>query len=245
MKKSCSVNKAITKDGKKVIVCDQSRAQLLPVLQKIQKEKGCISEDDMQNIAEDFNIHPVEVFSVVSFYAFLTSDKKGKNIFQVSTCAPCECAGSKKIIEALEKELGIKSGQTTADGSFSIEATSCIGMCDQSPAMIVNGKLIGNVTVDMVKKIIGECKKNAGTFTGEYKIQKGKRTGKVIFSDIEAYAGLRKAIEIGRSSVLEEVRDSGIKGRGGAGFPVGVKWNLAASAQAAQKYVVCNADEGE
>ncbi len=72
-----------------------------------------------------------------------------------------------------------------------------------------------------------------------------KRKGPVIFSDIEPLAGLKKALELKRGDVIGEVRASGIKGRGGAGFPTGVKWNLAAAAQAENKYVVCNADEGE
>jgi [NiFe] hydrogenase diaphorase moiety large subunit len=72
-----------------------------------------------------------------------------------------------------------------------------------------------------------------------------KRTGPVIFSEIEPYAGLKKALSMGRSDILETVRDSNIKGRGGAGFPTGVKWNLAATARSDKKYVICNADEGE
>ena len=72
-----------------------------------------------------------------------------------------------------------------------------------------------------------------------------KQKGAIIFSDIEEYAGIKKALEIGRAAVLSEVRDSNLKGRGGAGFPTGIKLNLVAAAQSDKKYVVCNADEGE
>ncbi|MBN2831262.1 MAG: dehydrogenase [Candidatus Omnitrophica bacterium] len=72
-----------------------------------------------------------------------------------------------------------------------------------------------------------------------------KREGAVIFSGIEKYAGIKQALEMGRKEVLSEVRDSGLRGRGGAGFPAGVKWNLVAAAQSEKKFVVCNADEGE
>lgn len=72
-----------------------------------------------------------------------------------------------------------------------------------------------------------------------------QRTGPVIFSQIDQYAGLKSALAMPRSDVLETVRDSNIKGRGGAGFPTGVKWNLAATAHADKKFVICNADEGE
>jgi [NiFe] hydrogenase diaphorase moiety large subunit len=72
-----------------------------------------------------------------------------------------------------------------------------------------------------------------------------KRKGAIIFSDIEEYSGIKKALEIGRAAVLGEVRESNLRGRGGAGFPAGIKLNLVAAAQSDKKYVVCNADEGE
>jgi len=72
-----------------------------------------------------------------------------------------------------------------------------------------------------------------------------EKKGLVIFSNIEEYAGLKKSFEINRGGVLSEIRDSNLKGRGGAGFPTGVKWNLVAAAQSDEKYIVCNADEGE
>jgi len=72
-----------------------------------------------------------------------------------------------------------------------------------------------------------------------------KREGLVLFSSIERYSGLKKALTLSRSDILSEVRDSNLRGRGGAGFPTGIKWNLVATAQSAVKYVVCNADEGE
>lgn len=72
-----------------------------------------------------------------------------------------------------------------------------------------------------------------------------KRKGPIVFSEIDFCQGLKKALEIGRSDVLDCVRDSNLKGRGGAGFPTGVKWNLAAGARNEKKYIVCNADEGE
>jgi [NiFe] hydrogenase diaphorase moiety large subunit len=72
-----------------------------------------------------------------------------------------------------------------------------------------------------------------------------KRKGAIIFSDIEEYAGIKRALEMGRAGVLSEVRDSNLRGRGGAGFPAGIKLNLVAAAQSDKKYVVCNADEGE
>jgi NADH:ubiquinone oxidoreductase subunit E len=154
MAKVCAVKKEETKKGKKVEVCDETRAGLLPVLQQIQDKKGFISDADMQEIADRFGIHPVEVYSVVSFYSFLSSEKKGKHIIRVSSCISNEMAGSRKIIGEFEKALKIKVGQTSKDRKITLEETSCIGMCDQAPAIMVDNKLIGKVTPKKVKEII-------------------------------------------------------------------------------------------
>ncbi|MDD5069756.1 MAG: NAD(P)H-dependent oxidoreductase subunit E [Candidatus Omnitrophica bacterium] len=245
MAKTCGVGKRIIKDGKEVYVCDDTRSKLLPVLQKIQAEKGMISDSDMQTVAGEFGIHPVEVYSVATFYAFLSVKEQGRHIIRVSNCVSCVCAGSGQIIKAFEKELNIKVGETTSDKEFTLLETSCIGMCDQAPAVFVDGKLVGSLTPEKVVVLVKELRANPSKLSGLYPVTSEKRSGNVIFSEIAPYSGLKKALELGRSSVLEQVRSSGIRGRGGAGFPTGVKWNLAAAAQSDQKFVVCNADEGE
>ncbi len=158
MAKVCAVPKKVIKDGKEVMVCDETRSRLLPVLQSIQDKKGYISDKDMQETADMFGIHPVEVFSVITFYSFLSEKKKGKHIIRVSNCVSNVMAGSEKVVNEFEKALKIKTGQTTKDGKFTLERTSCIGMCDEAPAVMVDDKLIGNITPQKVKKIIQEQK---------------------------------------------------------------------------------------
>lgn len=155
MSKLCAVEK---KNGKGNI-CDDTRSALLPLLQKIEDKKGCISDFNMQEAADKLGIHPVEVYSVVTFYSFLNVKKKGRNIIRVSNCISSVMAGSKKIISAFEKELKIKVGETTKDNKFTLEKTSCIGMCDQAPAALINGKLLGKLTPKKVKQIVKQLKK--------------------------------------------------------------------------------------
>ncbi|MCK4519376.1 MAG: NADH-quinone oxidoreductase subunit NuoE [Candidatus Omnitrophica bacterium] len=158
MAKVCAVPKKVIKDGKEVMVCDETRSRLLPVLQSIQDKEGYISDKNMQEVADMFGIHPVEVFSVITFYSFLSEKKKGKHIIRVSNCVSNVMAGSEKVVNEFEKALKIKTGQTTKDGKFTLERTSCIGMCDEAPAVMVDDKLIGNITPQKVKKIIQEQK---------------------------------------------------------------------------------------
>ncbi len=243
MAKTCAVGKKIIKDGKEIMVCDESRAQLLPILEQIQDEQGYISDNDMQKVADRLGIHPVEVYSVVTFYSFLKTEKKGECVISVSNCLSNEMAGSEKIVKEFEKKLNIKAGETTNDKKFTLERISCIGMCDHAPAILVDGKLIGDVRTEDVEKIIN------GQGSIESKINKDnegkKRQGPVIFSEIEPYAGLKKALELGKDAVVKTLKDSNLRGRGGAGFPTGLKWELTAPEAEDKKYVICNADEGE
>jgi len=158
MAKQCAVSKRITKDGKEVLICDDTRSQLLPLLQDIQDKKGYISDNDMQTVADRLDIHPVEVYSVITFYSFLTTKKKGKHIIRISNCMPNIMAGSKKVEKEFEKVLGIKMGEKTKDNKFTLEETGCIGMCDKAPAALIDGMLIGNITPKKVKDIIKQIK---------------------------------------------------------------------------------------
>ena len=158
MAKQCAVKKKVVQDGKEIFVCDETRARLLPVLQQVQDKKGYISNADMQEIADRLGIHPVEVYSVITFYSFLNTQKKGKHIVRISNCISNIMAGSEKILKEFEKALKIKVGETTKDKKITLEKTNCIGMCDQAPAIMVDEKLIGNVTSQKVKKIVKDIK---------------------------------------------------------------------------------------
>ena len=142
-----------------------SRRALMPVLQKIQKVHGHIPEYAMQVVADCMGIHPVEVYGVVSFYSFLYDKPHGKFIIRLCQTISCDMAGKDKVARQLETDLGIKFGETTADGIFSLEWTNCIGMCDQGPAMLVNDQVFTRVTPEKVHEIIEGCRKTFGAYT--------------------------------------------------------------------------------
>lgn len=131
------------------------RESLLPVLQDLQIKYGFISEFAQQEVARVLNIHPVEVYGVITFYSFLSTEKKGRNIIRLCQTISCDLAGKDTIVKALERELGIKFGETTRDEKFSLEFINCMGMCDQGPAMIINDvvytKLTPHKVVDILK----------------------------------------------------------------------------------------------
>jgi [NiFe] hydrogenase diaphorase moiety large subunit len=231
------------------------REGLLPILQAIKSEHHHISDFAMQEVARLLSIHPVEVYGVVSFYSFLSTKQQGRFVIRLCQTVSCDVVGKEVVARQLENELGIKFGETTKDGRFSLYWANCLGMCDQGPAMLINDYVFTKVTAENVFDILECCRKSFGAHAFEGKkniscytpvesnIQSDKSTG--VLQELDPNQGLKKAIEYGPEKIIEAVKISGLKGRGGAGFPTHIKWELAAKAKSNEKYVVCNADEGE
>ncbi len=239
---------------------DSDPRRMIDILWAVQDKLGCIDGEAMSLIAEKTGTYRVEVEGVVSFYAFFSSVRKGKIVIRLCDDIVDRHAGVFAVAKSFENTLGIKLGETTPDHWFSLEYTPCIGMCDQAPAALVNDVVVTNLTPAKVKGIVRTLKKTRDpralvTKTGDG--NNGHRliaamvknnirhTGPVLFDKSPAEAGLKQALTLSPGGVLELVVDSRLRGRGGAGFPTGKKWRYAAAAQAALRYVICNADEGE
>jgi [NiFe] hydrogenase diaphorase moiety large subunit len=134
------------------------REALLPVLQQIQIKHGHVSDFAQQEIARMLDIHPVEVYGVITFYAFLSTEPKGRFAIRLCRTISCDLAGKDAIVRTLERELGIKFGETTRDRKFSLEFINCMGMCDQGPAMLINDDVYTRLTPQSVVEIIKNCK---------------------------------------------------------------------------------------
>lgn len=136
----------------------EERSALLPILQDIQRSHRYISDFAQQEVARLLDIHPVEVFSVISFYSFLNSQPKGRNIVRLCQTITCDLQGKETIARAIERELGIKFGDTTKDNRITLEFANCLGMCDQGPAMLVNDKVYPNLTPEKAVEILNDVK---------------------------------------------------------------------------------------
>lgn len=132
--------------------------ELLPRLEKEQGKKGWISEAALKRISDETGMPISRVYATASFYAHLHIQKQGKNIIEVCNSPSCYLNSSIDIIKFLEKELKIKSGQTTKDGKFSLHICSCIGCCDKAPAMMVNKKVHTSLTRKKALEILKKCK---------------------------------------------------------------------------------------
>jgi NADH:ubiquinone oxidoreductase subunit E len=131
-----------------------SRAGLLPALKDAVRKDGSLNSESMSGLAGQWRLPLNEVFGVATFYAFLPLSPAGKNIIRVCRCLPCHLKDAQAVIGSISKELGIAPGETSRDGKFSFELVSCIGACDQAPAMMVNDKLYGNLTPVGIAEIL-------------------------------------------------------------------------------------------
>ncbi|MCK4463902.1 MAG: NADH-quinone oxidoreductase subunit NuoE [Candidatus Omnitrophica bacterium] len=132
---------------------------LLPCLHMACEKCGYLTEEIISFLAQKLNLPAVEVYSVATFYSMFSLKERGKFVIRVCVSLPCYLRGSKEILESLKSELDIDAGQTTPDKTFTIEAVSCLGLCDKAPAMMVNGEVYENLTPKKVKEIINRYKK--------------------------------------------------------------------------------------
>ena len=136
----------------------KNRDSLLPILQDIQIKYGYISDFAQQEVARILDIHPVEVYGVITFYSFLSTKPKGKYIVRLCQTISCDLSGKEVIAHTIEKELGIKFGETSDDKKYSLEYVNCMGMCDQGPAMLINDRVFTKLTPHSVVEILNSCR---------------------------------------------------------------------------------------
>jgi len=236
------------------------RARMMDIVEDVQGVFGHVPRDAFNLIAQEANTHRVEVESVVSFYAFLSDKKKGRIVIRLCDDIIDRFQGGDAVGEALCKELGIDFGETTPDGAVTLEKTPCIGMSDQAPAMMVNDTVVTNLSPQQIPLLIQQLRKNPDPQALVTELGDGnnadpmvqamvnnniREAGPVILSDYRKEAGLRKALTQTPEEVIEDIKSSGLRGRGGAGFLTGLKWDLTRQAAGTEKFVLCNADEGE
>jgi len=236
------------------------RTRLMDIVERAQERLGCVSAEVVDLIAATIRVPRVEVESVVSFYSFLSSQPKGRVVIRLSNDVIDRMAGSDRVAEALSAELGIGVGQTTPDGAITLELTPCIGMSDQAPAALVNEVVLTDLSTDSAREAVRALRTHGNPRKLVRKLGDGNNAhtlvramvknnillrGPVIFGDYSVGDGLAKAASLSPAEVIRNLKNARLRGRGGAGFPTGMKWEFTRAAEGEPKYVICNADEGE
>jgi NADH:ubiquinone oxidoreductase subunit E len=136
----------------------KERSALLSILHDIQTKHRHISEYAQQEVARLLDIHPVEVYSFISFFAFLNSEPKGRNLVRICKTISCDMVGKTAVVKAIERELGVEIGGTTKDNKFTVEYANCLGLCDQGPAMAINDRVYVKLTPEKAVQLLNEVK---------------------------------------------------------------------------------------
>jgi len=132
----------------------RKRAALLPVLHLVQKEFGFISSEAEQTVAGLLDIKPLQVREVVTFYTMFFRRPVGRFHIQVCTNLSCSLLGGEQLLANLEEKLRLKLGETSPDGKFTLSSVECLGACEQSPCLMVNENLYGNLDKNKLDELL-------------------------------------------------------------------------------------------
>ena len=232
---------------------DKKRAAVLWLCHLLQEHFGCLGAEQVQWIAGKLGLRPINVWEVVTFYPMFTQKPRGKFHIKVCRTLSCQLAGSRELLtrlENLDKNL------------FTVSTVECLTLCGTGPAMMINDETFECVTPEKLDAII-EHIKTTGRLDAQplpsplpahplenrvllANITKPGYTGSLADYEREGgYAALRKALSMKPDEILAEVKNSELRGRGGAGFPCGLKWSFLDKKSGKPIYLVCNADESE
>lgn len=140
-------------------ICGRYRDEntpLMMILSDIQNEYGYIPLEVQEIVSEETGISVAEIYGVVTFYSFFSLEPKGRFVIGCCLGTACYVKGAQQVIDKFSEELGIKPGQTTDDGMFTLDALRCIGACGIAPAVSINGKVYPKMTVSQVREVIAQ-----------------------------------------------------------------------------------------
>ena len=239
----------------------QDRGRLLDILLDIQDMYLHIPAEAVALIADQLDLSKVDVEQVISFYHFLTFEPVGKYAVYLNDSAVANMMGRAEVVAAFEAETGIHFNSVTPDGLIGLWETADIGMNDQEPAALINGAVFTKLTPAKIKALVAgmQAGKSVPDLMTEIGAELGgpkllstmvknniRQKGAIMFSDAYVVGqALRQAITQTPEEIVEEVKQSNLRGRGGAGFPAGLKWDFCRQSNSNEVYLVCNADEGE
>jgi NADH-quinone oxidoreductase subunit F len=219
------------------------RSGLLPALHAAQKIYGWIPEAVATEIARALRVPLADVHGVIEFYSLFYNEPVGKRIIRVCTDQACALKGADGVLQHLCSHHGLEPGQTKGDLSLTIEPSPCLGLCEQAPAALVNEEAETQIDLEKGTYELGRPKSIVGGSIRLLTANCGNGTASL--AQYGNYPALTKALGMKPAAVVDEIKASGLVGRGGAAFPTGIKWEGAAKVAGTEKYVICNADESE
>ena len=249
---------------------NQKRSASLPLLHLWQEHFGLISDEGVQWIAAKLGLEPINILELVTFYPMFRRASAGKNHLRVCRTLSCAMAGAYPLMDKLCSLTKIDRAHqgdgmhnpisVSADGKYSIEFVECLASCGTAPVVMLQDELHEAVSPNEAGSILGNQNSQFEIRNSPPPPPPHPLERRLIFKNIGrqgytvdlasylkhgGYQELHKAIGMSRSEIVNEVKTSGLRGRGGAGFPCGVKWSFIKPDEKKPVYLICNADESE
>jgi NADH-quinone oxidoreductase subunit F len=242
---------------------DHRRSAAMPLLHLWQEHFGFISDEAVTWIAAKLGLQPINILELVTFYPMFREKPAGKTHIRVCRTLSCAMAGSFELMENLCAATGIKRERqsehnpisVSADGNYSVEFVECLASCGTAPVCMINEVLHENVSLDSVTELLRNQARKIRHRTPPHPLER-----RLIFSDIGrddwttdigcylragGYEQLKQALTMSRAEIVNKVKNSELRGRGGAGFSCGLKWSFIKPDEKRPVYLICNADESE
>lgn len=239
----------------------RDKTRMMDILWDVQNQQGYVSDESVSSIAEGLSMSDYDVRETLTFYHFYHDQPTGTHKIYLSDTVIARMNGYDEVLAALEQEAGCTLGSEDASGKFGLYPTPCIGLSEQEPAMLVDQVVFSNLTPAKVGDIMSQLKQGksaaevanaAGHASTDVAYVNGMvscdihHRGAVFFKEGRDYkAVLQKCLNTDPDTLIADLKAANLRGLGGAGFPTGMKWGFCRAAEGAEKYVICNADEGE
>jgi NADH-quinone oxidoreductase subunit F len=244
---------------------ERQRSAAMPLLHLWQEHFGCISDEGANWIAAKLHLEPINILELVTFYPMYRQEAAGRTHIRVCRTLSCAMNGSYRLRDELAAACGIDLQEhdtgmhnpvrVSADGRYSIEFVECLASCGTAPVCMVNDILHENVqpesVSDLLRNLDAPVRNSGSPHRLEHRLifknigRRGWRPDIETYLSDGGYEQLKKALTMSRAEIVNEVKTSGLRGRGGAGFPCGVKWSFIKPDEKKPVYLICNADESE
>ncbi len=240
------------------------RSALIPMMLYAQDHFGFLGDAILDEIATRLDLNKIQVEETLAYYSMLRRKPAGRYHIQVCTNISCMLRGGNELYQHVQKRLGIGNKEVSASGTFSLEEVECIGACTGAPAMQVNYDFHEDLDPDKVDAIFEQLQDGkvpqpsavtAGSLHGRlsaevpvisrlFGVPNSRKID--VYLKNEGYQALEKALkQMTAEQIIDELKKSNLRGRGGAGFPTGMKWSFVPKGNDKPKYILCNADESE
>jgi NADH-quinone oxidoreductase subunit F len=229
------------------------RSALLPTLHLVQDQEGWISREAMESVAALLDLSPAQVHDTASFYSMFRLKPEGKTLIEVCTTLSCALNGAEELLAHTCRKLGIEPGGTTADGKFTVKGVECLAACGGAPAVQVNGEWLEHASEADIDRVIGggsvrrtfEWPRSPGEHVLFQNVWKENSASMDVYKASGGYSKLAGWLKTAPETIVDEVKKSNLRGRGGAGFPTGMKWSFLPKDSPKPRYMCVNADESE